>query len=104
MRVLSILGYILVAFALCVAVLTVALLLTDQDLTRKAGELWFSLSPSSLNLFQVLVQRFLYPPLWDNVIVPLLLRPAWEVLAIFWAVPLTAGSILLWLGRSRRWR
>lgn len=45
-----------------------------------AGELWYRLDPSSLNLSQAIVQRYLHPVLWNPVIVSLLQWPAWSLL------------------------
>lgn len=45
-----------------------------------AGELWFRLSSTSLNLAQAVIQRFLHPGLWDPVIISILQWPAWSVL------------------------
>jgi len=70
---------------------------------RPAGELWYSLSPGSLNLLQAVVERYIWPPLWDPAIVGIL---QWPALAVF-AVP---GLVLLvvcyWrpAHRRRRWR
>src|SRR5690242_8677897 len=36
------------------------------------GQLWFDLSPGSLNLVQAVVQRYIHPALWDPVITSVL--------------------------------
>jgi hypothetical protein len=41
------------------------------------GEVWGRLSAPSLNLVQAIVQRYLFPALWDPVLITLLLLPAW---------------------------
>jgi hypothetical protein len=46
------------------------------------GELWYSLAPSSLNMLQAGVQRDIAPWLWDSVIQPILLLPAWMVFGV----------------------
>jgi hypothetical protein len=46
------------------------------------GQLWFNLDNGSLNLVQVVTQRYLLPELWDPVIVNILLLPAWFVFAV----------------------
>ena len=51
-----------------------------------AGELWYRLDPASLNLSQVIVQRYLHPVLWNPVIVSLLQWPAWSLLGGLGAV------------------
>lgn len=43
------------------------------------GDLWGRLSAGSLNLVQAIVQRYLFPALWDPVLVTFLLLPAWLV-------------------------
>ena len=46
------------------------------------GELWFNIDVGSLNLVQAVTQRYLFPELWDPVIVNILLLPAWVVFAV----------------------
>ena len=45
-----------------------------------AGELWFRLHPTSLNLAQAVIQRYVWPGLWDPVIITILQWPAWSIL------------------------
>jgi hypothetical protein len=45
-----------------------------------AGELWYRLDVSSLNLVQAITQRYLHPALWDPVIAGMLQWPAWSLL------------------------
>ncbi|MGH7096510.1 MAG: hypothetical protein ACREE4_02480 [Stellaceae bacterium] len=59
------------------------------------GQLWYDVSAPSLNLAQVVVQRYLWPPLWDGAIIRLLL--CWA-----FAVPMVAGAFLVLV--CRRWR
>lgn len=59
------------------------------------GQLWYDVNAPSLNLAQVVVQRYLWPPLWDGAIVRLLL--CWA-----FAVPMAAGVFLVLV--CRRWR
>lgn len=40
------------------------------------GTNWYALHPTSLQLAQPAIQRYLTPELWDSVIQPLLLTPA----------------------------
>ena len=51
-------------------------------LTRPLGELWFRLHPGSLNLLQAVVERYIWPPLWDPAISSVLLSPATLVFAV----------------------
>jgi len=60
-----------------------------------AGELWYRLSPGTLNLTQAVTQRYVLPELWDPVLLTILLWPASLVLGI-------PGLVLLALGSLRR--
>ena len=46
------------------------------------GDLWGRLNAASLNLVQAMVQRYLFPALWDPVLVTFLLLPAWLVFGV----------------------
>ncbi len=46
------------------------------------GELWAKIDIASLNLVQAVIQRYIVPELWDGVIQPILLFPAWAVLSV----------------------
>ncbi len=46
------------------------------------GQLWYELDPSSLNLAQAAIRRYVHPFLWDPVIVSLLLCWAFAVLTV----------------------
>ncbi|KJB93858.1 signal peptide protein [Skermanella aerolata KACC 11604] len=60
-----------------------------------AGELWYRLSPGTLNLTQAVTQRYVLPELWDPVLLTVLLWPAFLVLAV-------PGLVLFALGSLRR--
>ena len=55
------------------------------------GQFWYSLDPGSLNLTQAVVERYIWPVLWDPVLITVLQWPA----ALVFAVP---GLVLLVLG------
>ena len=59
------------------------------------GGLWAQYDVAGLNLVQAGVQRHVAPWLWDDALLPLLIAPAWLVLAL-------AGVILAVLFRRRR--
>lgn len=59
------------------------------------GPLWFELDSGSLNLMQAVVQRYLFPALWDPIILTLLLWPAWIVVMI-------PGVVLMIVFRKRK--
>jgi hypothetical protein len=55
---------------------------TKQWAPIALGQLWYNLSPSSLNLVQAVVQRYIHPFLWDPIIVTVLLWWAFAVLMV----------------------
>jgi hypothetical protein len=61
------------------------------------GKLWYDLNRSSLNLVQVVVQRYIHPFLWDPIIVSILLSWAFAVLMFL-------GVLLLLVFRRRNAR
>ncbi len=66
---------------------------------RPAGELWSHIDVASLNLVQAVIERYVWPPLWDPVIFSLLLLPAI-------VIPAVPGLVLVVLchGRVKRRR
>lgn len=48
---------------------------------RPLGEIWYRLDAGSLNLTQAVVERYLWPPLWDPGVITLLQLPATLLLA-----------------------
>lgn len=61
------------------------------------GELWYRLSPDSLNLAQAVIQRYIAAWLWQPAIVSILRLPGWLVFGV-------PAVLLLWLCRERRSR
>jgi|TARA_R110002072_G_scaffold163397_1_gene316023 hypothetical protein len=59
------------------------------------GELWFKLDAGSLNLVQAVIQRYIFPALWDPVIVTVLLWPASLLFLLI-------GLLLLFFFRKRK--
>lgn len=54
------------------------------------GQLWYDVSPDTLNLSQAVTQRYIWPPLWDPGALWLLEKPAvavFGVLALIFIVP-----------------
>ncbi len=98
-------GWLLVLGALAIAAVELRVW-SGEDGYRlvAAGDLWYKASPSSLNLVQAVVQRHLHPALWDDVMRPLLLSPAWAVLAALGVLLAVPGVLLLLSGRRRRRR
>ena len=64
---------------------------------RALGEIWYEIDAASLNFAQAVVQRYLWPFLWEPVITSVLLLPGW---AAFGA----PGLVLAWVCRRRRRR
>jgi hypothetical protein len=54
------------------------------------GQLWFDLSPGSLNLVQAVIQRYIHPALWDPAITSILFLWAWTVFVVLGLVLLLA--------------
>jgi hypothetical protein len=57
------------------------------------GQLWFNLAPASLNLAQAVIQRYIFPALWD---------PGITTLLFCWAAPLFIGLGLVLIALFRR--
>jgi hypothetical protein len=49
---------------------------------QAVGELWYLIDPASLNLLQAVVQRYLWPWLWDPAAIWLLRLPSWLILVL----------------------
>ena len=101
MIIARILGWLFIAAALVVAATGLALWLQGQNFALVAGQLWYQMDVGSLNLAQVIVQRYLHPALWDYVLLPLLQRPAYQAIPIAFAVPFAIGILLLIVFRRR---
>ncbi len=97
--VLCIGGWALALAAVATAGWAVALAGPGGILQRPLGELWFKLDVGSLNLVQAVVERYIWPPLWDPAIASVLQIPA----APFFAVPAAILVALCHL-RRRGWR
>ena len=77
---------------LAVTSLAVAVILAVVDATRSIaasdlvltplGTSWFAVSPGTLNLAQAMVQRYVFPALWDPVIVTILTLPGFVVFLV----------------------
>ena len=90
-----ILGWLLILGAIIVVGTEVYVWL-DQGIYHitAAGELWYKMSPSTLNVTQAVVQRYITPLIWDYGFRPVLLMPAWLVLAVL-------GALILVIFRRR---
>lgn len=93
----KLLGLIALLIGLATVGLMAAARLSGMAVAQPLGQLWFELDPGSLNLLQALVERGLWPPLWDWLAFPVLRQSAPAVAV----VALVAGVVLLVLGRRR---
>jgi len=90
-----IIGWILVTAAVAIFARDILASIDTGSLAMmSAGELWFRIDNGSLNLAQAVTQRYLFPSLWDPVIVTVLIWPATAVLGV-------PGMILARLCRRR---
>jgi hypothetical protein len=64
------------------------------------GTAWYALHPTSLQLAQPAVQRYLAPELWDSAVQPLLLTPA----ALLFGALGVLFTLLHFMRRRRRSR
>ena len=58
------------------------------------GQVWFDVDRFSLNLVQAVVERYVASWLWQDVLAPLLLAPAWVVVGAAGAAVLAAARLL----------
>ena len=95
--VLGVIGWLLVAGALAVAVREAMIWMQSGAWAPiAAGQLWFDIHRDSLQLAQPAIERYILPALWDPVILTVLQWPAWAVLGL-------PGLVLAWLAdRPRR--
>ncbi len=64
------------------------------------GEVWYAVDRGSLNLVQAVIERYVHPFVWQDILFPLLVWPAWAVLA---GTALVVG-VVFGRGRRRKWR
>jgi len=84
-------GLLFVAAGAAAFVMDVVLRAADAPFRlRPLGEAWYRLDAPSLNLVQAVVERYIWPALWDPTALFVLQRPA----VLVFAVP---GAILLLL-------
>ena len=85
--IVSLIGWILFLAAIGVAIRSGLAMMEGAGFQWESlGQLWYEidrfLGTASLNLVQAVVQRYLFPEIWDPAIVWLLLQPAILVLGI----------------------
>ena len=108
--ILRLLAIALVITALASLAIAIYVVLNDADLSAPAGELWAAVDRPSLDLSQAVVERYVapvvfYPDLWFDVILPMLLWPAWKTIVVVLAGSAALG-LLFWrlagIGSGRR--
>ena len=76
-------GWSMILMALFAMGWEVWILLNDETFRLSSwGELWYTVHPASLNMYQAVVERYISPVLWDEVLAPLLLYKAVFVFSI----------------------
>ncbi len=58
------------------------------------GLSWYQISAGSLTLTQTIIQRYIFPSLWDFAFVPLLKMPSWKSLTALVILTFVAGTLL----------
>lgn len=74
---LIIAGVLLVLALMAFGAEVLASLRADHYRFVSLGEVWFAADTGSLNGAQAFIQRYLFPAIWDPVIVSILRTPAW---------------------------
>ncbi|HWA79727.1 MAG TPA: hypothetical protein VG848_05375 [Acetobacteraceae bacterium] len=97
------------ALAICAAALMVAAfaLATLEPPDMPLGSFLYSVDAGFLNFLQAEIQHHLAPWLWDKVVVPVLMRPAWLLpvaVGIVCAGAATSLAIAANPRSTRRWR
>ena len=99
MHIIQLLDRLLKLLALADLGLGLWLWISGHDVTLPIGKLWYQLDVASLNFFQVIVQRYIFSSIWDAIIVPMLLRPTWEILLFVFLFLLVLRYTLITLAR-----
>lgn len=80
--VLTVLGILLIAIAILALGFDAQLSAEDAEPQFKAlGQWWYELDRGSYNGIQVLLERHIWPPLWDPVLLTAVQWPVWVVVA-----------------------
>jgi len=100
MKLVRIFWWIILGAGLVLGLNDILNVLQNQHIQSKsAGEIWFlldqALGSSSLNTTQAIIQRYIWAPLWTNLVQEILLFPACLVLIIM-------GALGSWIFRKRR--
>jgi hypothetical protein len=66
----------------------------DRIVLTPLGEIWYALSPETLNLLQASIQRGLHPVLWDPMMQTFLQLPGWLALFILATLTLLLAQLI----------
>ena len=97
MRILFYMGMVLIALGLLAAAVETGahgLAGAGQDFFMSARDLWYTLRPKSLLVFEIRADR-LAPWLWNPLLTTILTAPAWAIFGL-------PGGLLVWLSHNRR--
>jgi hypothetical protein len=59
------------------------------------GALWYALDPASLNLVQAVIERYIWEPLWDPVLLAVLQWPAAPTFGLLGVLLMVLGFVRL---------
>jgi hypothetical protein len=91
-------GLLLIAAALVAGIADATRSIASSSLVMTPlGKTWYDIDAGSLNLSQAVIERHVWPPLWDPVMITVLQQPTWLVLLVL-------GALFLLLGAKRRAR
>ena len=102
MIVFRVLGRIILILGFLVLGLGLLSWLRGIDVLKPAGFVIADWNRPLLNATQAGTERYLHPFLWQDVAVPLLLRPWWEVITILFLTCLVLGGLIVWAARGDR--
>ena len=93
--VFRLLGLVILALALVLAVLDITRSITASSLILTSlGDAWAGFNPVSFEAAKEAVTTALHPAMWDSVIAFILMLPSWFVFCLL-------AMVLLWLGRKK---
>lgn len=96
MIILRLIGFLLLAAGFISFVIDgVKSIASAKIVITPLGAAWAAVDLPSLNLAQAIVERYVWPFLWDPVMLNILLLPGWVVFTAL-------GAALYYLGRRRR--
>lgn len=87
-------GYVFIVAAFAAGLYDIWRTVDGREGMTPLGQLWYNLSPDTLNLAQAAIQRGIHPALWDPAVVFLLNLPAWLSLFLVAAVALLIAQII----------